>query len=355
MLLGWLFSPGLTAAESSRGQRRFEIQFHTVKINGRLDPTRLNRMGIDRFILRVFENESGRDAGLLFFNSVFRVLRPVLENAIAEFDRTGIDLFAWMITRKFNWLDGAKYYDFECHQGRRRQIPKLDIFNPDAVAKIVQVYRELAAKDIQGILIQDDFFLRHNEGFSAWGKAAYIEGTGWVAREADMLLKNTPQNTHWLEVKKRRINEVLRILVAECKKVNPGLKVGMNIYYETPYYVKKSEAWYAHNLMDIVAAGVDYIYLMSYHRQMKREMGLSEEENRVLFKKILIRARSVCGDRLIPKLQIRDWQTGARIPWQEVCAYIDLIPPEVGRICLTPFKPGDDAYLQKIIGTGRPR
>jgi hypothetical protein len=354
LLLGWLTILPVGAADSGSFSLRVEIQFHTVKINGRLDTARLMRMGVDRIILRVFENEPGREGGLLFFNSVFRVLNPVLEHAIAEFDRTDIDLFAWMITRKFSWLENTRLYDFEYDSGRKKQVPKLDVFNPEAVARIMKVYRELAAKDIQGILIQDDFFLRHNEGVSPWGKAAFIEGTGWTAREEDMLLKDTPKYRHWLGVKRGRINEVLRQIVSECKKVNPDLKVGMNVYYETPFFVRQAEAWYAHNLNDIVSSGIDYVYLMSYHRQMKREMGLTESENRALFQKILYRARSVCGDKLIPKFQIRDWQTGARIPWQEVRAYIDLLPAGTGRICLTPVKPGDEPYLEMVIGGRRP-
>ena len=120
------------------------------------------------------------------------------------------------------------------------------------------------------------------------------------------------------------------------------------------FFVKKAEAWYAHNLKDIASSGIDYVYLMSYHRQMKREMGLSESENRALFQKIMQRARAVCGDKLIPKFQIRDWQTGSRIPWQEVRAYIDLIPAGIKRICLTPVKPGDEPYLERMIGVRRP-
>jgi hypothetical protein len=226
----------------------------------------------------------------------------------------------------------------------------LDVFNPEAIKTLITVYKELASHKIDCILIQDDFTLRYNEGFSNWGKAKFTGVTGVPAREDLMMQKNTPYNLSWNRVKINQINKVLKQIVQNCKSVNPGIKVGINIYYETPLYIKRSEAWYGHNLGEILETGVDYIYLMSYHRQIKAEMRLSETRNRTLFMKIVAKAYQTCKEKLIVKLQTRDWNTSERIPANEVKAYLNLIPPQVRRVCFIPVTPDDLDYLKEILG-----
>jgi hypothetical protein len=89
---------------------------------------------------------------------------------------------------------------------------------------------------------------------------------------------------------------------------------------------------------------------MSYHRQIKDEMRLSETRNRTLFKEIVEKAYQICKEKLIVKLQTRDWNTSERIPADEVKAYLTLIPPQVHRVCFTPVTPDDLDYLEEIIG-----
>jgi len=319
-----------------------------------LPPERLHAMGIDRVILRVFQNDPGH-GGLFFENSLFRVLSPVLERIGDTFAGSGVDLYAWMITRQFNWLGRSLLYDNEYHRGRLRTVDKLDLFNTEAVNQLTAVFGELAGKRIDGILIQDDLFLRHNEGFSLWGKAAFVDGTSWMVREEEIMERGSPQNRHWVRVKKRQIIRVLRQIVAKCRSVNPRLKIGMNIYYETPLFVRHAEEWYGHNLAEILETDIDYVYLMSYHRQMREEMKLSEVENRRLFARMMERARALCGDRMIPKLQIRDWRSGRLIPREEIDAYLQMIPDSVRRVCLTPVKPEDLSYIEAVIQADRRR
>ncbi|MFC2141102.1 poly-beta-1,6-N-acetyl-D-glucosamine N-deacetylase PgaB [Acidobacteriota bacterium] len=288
--------------------------------------------------------------GLYFVNTQFRTLEPALEKIIEEFDFKKFDLCAWMIGRKFNWLENTTLLDYQYENQARQVIRKLDVFNPDAVKKLITVYKELASHKIQCILIQDDFTLRYNEGFSNWGKAKFTTLTGKPAREELMMQKNTPYNLNWNRVKVNQLNTVLKQIVQNCKSVNSGIKVGINIYYETPLYIKRSEAWYGHNLSEIVETGVDYIYLMSYHRQVKDEMRLSETRSRALFKEIVEKAYQICKEKLIVKLQTRDWNTSEQIPADEVKAYLNLIPPQVHRVCFTPVTPDDLDYLEYILG-----
>lgn len=347
-------SPGTPETSAEQQTRRYEAQFFSVKLPGQLDYKKLKETGISKMIVRVFQDE-GKNGGLFFRNSLFRTIASRLEEVSLEIATLNtdlkIDLCAWMITRKFNWVSDTGRFDYEYKTGGRRMIRKYDLFNPEAVDRIVRVYRELAVKNIECILIQDDFFYRYNEGFSNWGKAAFAKATGLPARENLMMRKNTPYNKKWNQVKKEQINKVLTLIIKNCKEVNPGVKIGMNIYYETPLYVEQGEAWYAHNLREIVATGIDYIYLMSYQRQIKEELNLTESNNRIMFRRILERALETCKEKLIVKLQTRDWGTGRRIPVSEVRAYLDIIPEDVKRICFTPIKPGDYDYLKALIRT----
>ncbi len=340
---------GTGGTPATQTARSYEIQFHTIKLHGQLDYNRLNRMGISKVIYRVFE-AAEKEGGLYFNNTPFNTLQPALEQLIAEFDFKKLNLCAWMMGRKSEWLTDTTLFDYQYENDCRQTIPKLDIFNPDAVRKLIAVYKELASRNIDCILIQDDFTLRYNEGFSSWGKAQFTSVVRAPAVEKLMMADGTPYNQAWKRVKIDQMNKVLKSIVENCKMVNSALKVGINIYYETPAFPEKAETWYAHNLKEILDTGVDNIYLMSYQRQIKDEMKWNEERNRAFFKEIVEKAYNLCKEKLVVKLQIRDWKTAERIPVDEVRMYLDLIPPQVERICFTPVKVEDYAYLEELIG-----
>jgi biofilm PGA synthesis lipoprotein PgaB len=332
-------------------ERSYEAQFFTNQLHNKLDFARLERTGIKRIVYRVFWDDEIK-GGLYFTNSRFRTIEPSLEQLIEELrvQRSGLELCAWMIGRKFKWVKNTGILDYKYENGRSERIPKLDIFNPEALQKLIDVFRELASKKIGCILIQDDFTLRFNEGFSSWGKAKFTDSTQVPAREKLMMQRDTPYNKSWKRVKIKQLNKVLQWIVQSCKRVNSGIKIGINIYYETPVFTKKAENWYSHNLRKIMNTGIDYIYLMSYHRQIKQEMKLSESKNRQMFRKIVSKAYDICKEKLIVKIQTRDWETSELVPVEEIKAYLALIPPQVKRICFTPITPEDYDYLQEIIG-----
>ncbi|MCP5054628.1 MAG: hypothetical protein GY940_46110, partial [bacterium] len=256
----FLFIWGIFSGFGFSTERRYQAQFFTTQLQGKLDYDRLKKIGIQGIIYRVFlDNE--QNGGLYFTNTRFHTIEPALESLIAELDKGAfnLELCAWMIGRKFKWISNANMLDYQYENGERRRIRKLDIFNPEALQKLIDVYRDLASRKIDRILIQDDLTLRYNEGFSNWGKAKFTGVTGVPAKEKLMMRKNTPYNKNWNRVKISQLNKVLKWIVQSCKKVNSGIKVGMNIYYETPIFTKKSEAWYSHNLGELLETGIDDI------------------------------------------------------------------------------------------------
>jgi len=334
--------------ENKNNRPIIEIQFFSNSIRARLNFDLLKQMGIGKVIVRVFQDKQ-KNGGLLFSNSVFRVINPTLDLLIPEFDDKNVKLYAWMITRNFKWVKEGDYFDYEYNQGFRKQVRRFDIFNPQAVDKIIAVYKELASKKIKGILIQDDFFIRYNEGFSNWGKAVFSRSTQRPADEKLMTDPNSLDHRLWIDTKVRQIIKVLKMIVSACKGKNPGLEIGMNMYYESPVYKNNTENWYAHDLRKIVNSGIDFVYLMTYHRQIKKEMKLTEMQNQALFRKIVNRAFQVCKNKLVVKLQLRDWDTGKTIPINEMLNYLRLIPPGVRRICLTPIKIEDLDLIKRML------
>jgi len=328
--------------------RKYQAQFFAVNLHNRLEFSRLKEAGISTIIYRVYNDEEV-GGGLYFKNSQFHVLEPTLDSVISDASKSGLDVCAWMMTRKFKWISDSRLLDYQYENDLRQMIRKLDVFNPDVVQRLVTVFRELASHKIDSILIQDDLTLRFNEGFSNWGKAKFTGVTGVPAKEKLMMSKNTPYNQNWTRVKMNQLNKVLKLITEACKRVNSSVKVGINVYYETPIFTQRSESWYGHNLGELLATGVDHIYLMTYQRQIKSELKKSEAANRELFRKIVDNAYAVCKEKLIVKVQVRDWQTGERVPMEEIRAYLALIPPQVKQVCFTPVKVGDYDYLKQII------
>ena len=333
---------------SNKSNRHYEIQFQSANFLTKLDYTLLSDLDIDKIIVRVFHAHK-KHVGLLFKNSNFKYTNTILDRLMGEINHSDCKLWAWMITRQFAWIKTSNLFDFNRTIKGKEQINKLDIFNPQAIQKLLGVFRELAKYKISGILIQDDLFIRYNEGFSNWGKARFNLTTGKVANEEEMMAKDSLMNRLWIQVKVRQVTDILKQLIKSCKSVNPQIQIGMNIFYETPVFKKNAAAWYGHNLQEILATDIDWIYLMSYHRQIKNEMKLSEAANRKFFKSLVKRAYDICGEKLIVKIQLRDWRTGERIPLTETKTYLNLVDKRVKRICFTSVLSQDQEYLQQVL------
>ena len=235
--------------------------------------------------------------------------------------------------------------------GQRSRVEKLDLFNPDAMSALVDTFADLAAKGVDGILIQDDLMLRSVEGFSNWGRAAYTLQTGLPVDTEQMRRPGTPEFQNWNRVRLNQVNQIVRRIVAACKAVNPQCRMAMNVYYEAPLHPKDAENWYAHNLGELLQTGLDELVLMAYHRQMAREWGLepSDAKFRERFKAMLTRAQHLCGQHLRVKLQIRDFQSGERIMVEELVDLLASTENGVEKISLTPVKPGDLQWLESFL------
>jgi biofilm PGA synthesis lipoprotein PgaB len=343
----WFCSFCLLLSLASSPPRSHEIQLRRNDYPVPPNPQLLRAQGFAKVIVRVFSDDE-KDGGLYFANSSFKVVRPLLDDWAPRFGRGEVGLWAWMGGRFFKWFKDSRYLDLEWQDGQRRIIPKLDLFNPEAERIIVSLFSELAQKPVQGILIQDDLVLRRSEGFSNWGKAYYTRATGIPADERLMAQVNSAQSRTWARLKCERVERLLEKIIAACKSLNPQLKIGMNVHYETPLTPELARSWYAHDLAALAASSLDYFYLMAYQRQIRSELGLSEAENRDYFARMTTAALQCFGSRLVVKLQVRDWQTSELIPMAELKSYYDLIPPGVERVCFAAADVADIPYISSL-------
>lgn len=327
--------------------REIELQFHEVKEFYDPEFNELHNAGFSKIIVRSFLND-GKDGGLLFENDSFRVAYPGFSKILKKNKKRKFELWGWLITRNYDWLENNKLYDTGFINGEKQRINKLDLFDPEARKSVIRVFRSMVKLGVEGILIQDDLSIKSDEGFSLIGMKTFTDASGVPAKEKLMMDSGSPYNIKWIKIKKKIINELLSEIVKECKSVNPDILIGVNVFYEASIQKKYGNEWHSQDLEGITGSGVDLIYLMMYHRQMKRELKIGSNKIKQLFSEGIKNAYRIAGDRLVVKMETYDWKKGEIIPLKEMEEFIDLIPEKIKRICFTPVKNAGMRYLSRL-------
>jgi len=307
---------------------------------------RLKAAGVDTVIVRAFQNRGdrpllwdggpvARDApvGVYFPTSAAPVVAPWLPQVAAAARRAGLSVWAWMTTRACDWLTeerpGLAELRWDPAAGRVLAARNLSIFHPAVRAHLRTLWRDLAAVDVDGILFQDDLVLRAGEGLSPEAIEAYL-ADGGPAVSVDLLFDRAARGAGaifdpgtyreafwpWAAWKNRRLVGLAGELVAAAREVQPGLRFAINLYYETALNPRMALAWYAQGLGAAAGGPFDYLSLMSYHRQIGRELRLGPEEARAAIGVISRVAAAAAGspERVIAKIQALDWEGGALVP-----------------------------------------
>ncbi|MCK4888782.1 MAG: family 10 glycosylhydrolase [Candidatus Aminicenantes bacterium] len=342
-----VFSLFLALIATNLLSREVELQFHEVKEFYDPDFNKLHNAGFDKIIVRSFLN-NGKYGGLLFENDSFRIAYPGFSKIIKKNRKRKFRLWGWLITRNYDWLGNNDLYDTGFIKGEKQWIRKLNLFDPDARELVIGVFRSIVKLGVDGILIQDDLSIKSDEGFSLIGMKTFSDSSGVPAKEKLMMDSGSPYNLKWIKIKKKIINEFLAEIVRECKSVNPDIKIGVNVFYEASIQKRNSNEWHSQDLTGISGSGVDLIYLMMYHRQMKRELKLGSNKIKKLFSEGIENAYKIAGDRLVVKLETYDWNKSEIIPLKEMVEFIDLIPAKIKRICFTPVKNSGMKYLKGL-------
>ncbi len=341
---------------------------------------RFREAGVNTVIMRVFQNPGDifyqfarptKSVGVYFQTDEALVVDDILGPLCTLAHRNDLELFAWMTTRYADYgmedREGlaCRAYDL----GRREYVRTrgLSVILPEVRSHLVRLYRDLARYPIDGILIQDDLILHHNEDFNPRVMRIYQLSTGkeslpsrfyqGIYRDHQgrfLVQEYTPDFWEWSRWKRDRLldlaDELRRAAIAE-RVQKPGLKFGINFYYETVTAPEHALAWFSQELEPAVSRRYDFYAIMLYHRQMQKELGLSKARTQSLVKKGTQYACKVVGDpgKVLLKLQTVDFERGTRIPNSEMSELFSIFlqEPRAGW-ALIPAGPGLDlAWLSR--------
>ncbi len=302
--------------------------------------------GVNTLIFRVFHNrgdryypfaESRAREGVYFNSRHVPVVDDILGEVIEIVHRHDIALYAWMTTRyadygvrgKSGWQ--ARGYDLET--GRVKRVKGLNLFNRSVKNHLVGIYRDLAAYDIDGILLQDDLILKHTEGFSREAKKAFATAHGRMPDPKRFYRKLFREDNGkllvglygddfwtWSRWKNEQLLDLAGELMAEVKNVNPEIKFALNFMYEVGLKPREALAWLSQDIGAAVERGFDLYAVMAYHRQMSAELGLRGHKLQAAVERVAKTTLEKVGDpgKVMIKLQIMDWKSRQVLPHEEV-------------------------------------
>lgn len=312
----------------------------------------LKQAGVNTIILRVFQNMGDRPHKLAKGTSQIGVYfntkrAPVIDNLLTPVSELahnhGLKIFALMTTLHCDWkiseapeLQGSGY-----NLGSKTlyNIMRLDPFKRQVRYYLGDLYRDLAACDIDGIMFQDDLVLRNTEGFSLDAHKAFKQEVGfplvpgelfkgtWKRKGKYVASGYSDKFWQWSKFKNKSLLGLAKNLMANARSVKPNLKFAVNLYYETVTEPKNALAWLSQDLKAALEYNFDYYALMAYHRQMTKEMGLTPKNRLKVLTDMTQKMKETVGDnsKIWMKFQIKDWETGQQIPVEELEQILQII------------------------------
>ncbi|MEE9252432.1 MAG: poly-beta-1,6-N-acetyl-D-glucosamine N-deacetylase PgaB [Thermodesulfobacteriota bacterium] len=351
----------LGASHPARSEERIKAAqvFHTYsKTFAEFDAelTEMKARGINTIIFRVFGNPGDRifalanpqtTSGVYFKTAHAPVIDDLLGTVATLAHSHGMKLFAWMTTRKAVYGVDESLFDSRYDLKTRSvvRINKLDLFNPESLSHLVALYADLAAYPIDGVLLQDDFIIKHMEGAGPHAKARFASEfmrmfePGRMYTELELKpggrvrrIVYTDEFWAWAKWKNRRLIEVAEVLIRTIKHNNPAIKTCLNTFYEMYLKPRNTLSWQSQNTE--LADMFDLVAVMAYHRQIMDELGISRKEAEMVVKRVTEEAITKHGaKKVIIKLQTIDWKKRKKIPafeLREIYKTINSVSTDVG-------------------------
>lgn len=311
----------------------------------------LKEAGVDTLLFRVFQNKGDRmykfvkarhEEGVFFKTDHAPVVDDILGRMAEIARRQGLDIFAWMTTRHATYGTDAnpayrsRIYNFET---KRMELGRgYNLFHPEVLKRLEGLFRDLGRYPIDGILLQDDLVLRHNEDFSPEANRAFLKEFGYTPHPDIFYIEPyksdsgkyyvkgyTEQFWTWARWKNDYLMDVAERLVSAARESNPKLEVALNLSFETVLNDSNGVAWFSQTLAEALNRGFDYYAVMAYHRQAMKGRGIELKESMELMAEAARKAIESVGDphRVMMKIWILDWKSNEAVgldlaPKQEI-------------------------------------
>jgi biofilm PGA synthesis lipoprotein PgaB len=249
--------------------------------------------------------------------------------------RNGLDLFAWITTRYADYgLDGhpeyrCKSYNFET---KKMEVARgYNLFHPDVLKRLEGLFRDLGRYPIEGILLQDDLILKHNEDFSLDAGKAFLQEFGYSPHPDIFYIEPyksesgkyyvkayTDRFWTWADWKNRWLMNVAKRLMEAARESNPNLQFALNLYFEAVLNHSNSVAWFSQTLSGALEKDFDYYAIMAYHRQAMKGRNIGLKESIDLMAEAAQKAVKSVGDpfRVLMKIWIRDWKSNEAVGYE---------------------------------------
>jgi biofilm PGA synthesis lipoprotein PgaB len=311
----------------------------------------LRASGVDTLIVRAFHNRGDRplfpglgiaEPGVYFRSRNAPLAADLLPGLVEKARAQGMRIFAWVGTRKSEWLieQHPEWLEYQYDPSLGRTVPSksLSLANPDVRRMLIELAGEAAATGVDGILLQDDLVIRLGEGFSPAAEQDAITRTGRAYHPGE-LLRTLPNGAlapvagealdRWVRWKGDTILRFIGDVATTIRAVKPDILLAVNLFYEALLDTRRGLAWFGQD-----AAGMtdlaDYLAVMSYHRQMRAETGESQDFVDGLLRRVADGAGSLAVDspRIIFKVQSVDWRDRQPISEEERAAVRRTLDPE---------------------------
>ncbi len=258
---------------------------------------KLKKLGCNTIILRVFHNRDDRfhnlveettrkqtPEGVYFRTDQTPVISDILTPACKSAHRAGLKIFAWMTTLKANYGCSLRpqVLNFNENSGSiKREDNLLDPASPENIEFLKKLFQDLATYPIDGILLQDDLILRHNQGF------ALVDGTiipdpkniyQFTDRIQAEITAYRPPFYRWRRQQALTLQHLANTIFATCRALKPELLCAQNIHYELLLNDDWGRDWFASTKESLAASKADYLMVMAYQERIRRELELPREE-----------------------------------------------------------------------------
>jgi hypothetical protein len=356
-----------TSAEQIKAVQIFVLPSSRTELESLLK--KWSESGINAVIVRVFHNSDDRyhqylktaaKEGVYFKTTRAPVIRDVLQEIIPLAKNYGLKVFPWMTTRYANYgtpgLPRMIAYSFS--QKKLVTSKGLDIFSEAAQDHILGLFSDLAAYPIDGILLQDDLFLKHNEGFTESAVRQFKEDTGFAPIPANFFKNGSDKITYtddfwtWRRWKSGKIAGLVSKINKAIKIKNQDVKLIVNLTYEAVSHPKGALAWLAHDIEQLKPVS-DYFSLMAYHRQIMEELKIDFDTACNYMSDMIKRCQEIFPEepqRFLFKIQVKDWTTNQPIDEDEIRTLLRRTAGmESLSIAVVPYPPDISASLMKEI------
>lgn len=324
--------------------------------------------GINTLILRVFHNEGDRyhffiesplKKGVYFKTKHAPVISDTLGYFIPLAKSYGFKVYAWMTTRYADFNDDLeKVVAYSPNKKIYYNAKGINILSENVQQYLNSLFADLANYPVDGILLQDDLFLRYNEGLDKDTFSKFKHETGINVSPQKLYITNGEENHIkyseefwiWREWKSKKIAEFVGDLKKNLKKTNPSLNIVVNLTYEAISHPKGALAWLAHDIEQLKNVS-DYFSLMAYHRQIMEELKIDRETSFLYLADMVKKCIQKFPEepqRILFKLQIKDWKTNEPISDAELLELIKYTKDiDKLSIAIVPYPPEPSSKILK--------